>query len=97
MPAKNKIESPEDVAMEEALKLQGIPELLDRRKKIIRRYFGHKTISKETKIREIQGIIIKRLHYDLIHLPLSEVLKLHKKVRAIRRKYPYFIGEADRV
>ena len=81
--------------IKEALKFQGLPEMLERRKKTLRKHYGMNRWTNEIKARELCFLLIKRIHFDLHALPLDEMIKLHKRIRAIRRKYPYFYGECE--
>ena len=79
--------------IKEALKFQGMPEMLEHRKKTLRKHYGLNRWTNEIKARELCKLLIKRIDFDLCHLPLDEMIKLHKRIRAIRRKYPHFYGQ----
>jgi len=86
---------PTRAVIEEALKFQRIPELLCRRKTVLRKHFDMNKWTHEIKARELCYLLMKRINFDLHALPLDEMIKLHRKIRVIRRKYPHFYGECE--
>jgi hypothetical protein len=80
---KRKDEDPVKKVME----IPGVPEKLERRRKIVKKYYGHK-MTKEVKERELKNVLQKKINHLLCWVPLNDLIKIHEQVKKLS-KTPY--------